>query len=430
MRRLFFFVLLLATGYWLLATSAFAASCGGATACACGDDVIASTTLTGNLTCGTTSHGLNVAADGVTIDCATFTISRSSAWTNGSTERYGIHVNGYDGTLIKNCTIGSGWRNGVRIKAATGATIQTSTVSSNGDSTAHVGYGVEITQGSTGITLDTVTVQSNADEGIHISDGSIATIIDNTVTNNFREQLYLLGATVSVDGGTYGGTGTVAFYVKDSSDSTFVDVTADKQVRVIGASSNNVFTNLTMTGGVRVDYYKPTTGAISFPTDNSFVSGTLSASSDCIRLDSSTDTTFDGVTLGSCTGGFPINADATYGDCSVTLANMTQPDLSGATDCTVSIAQDWTVHVQDGGAADVPDATVQIYNRFAEPIAEFATDANGDVEFPAVVVSVGKNSLSKTTPHWLAVSKDAYADNKQRVTVGPNQNTTVTLTHD
>lgn len=409
--------------------AASAATCGGATACACGDEVIASTTLTGNLSCGTTTHGLNVAADGVTIDCATFSISRASAWTNGSTERYGIHVNDYDGTLIKNCTIGSGWRNGVRLKAATGATIQNSTVSTNGDSTAHVGYGIEITQGSTGITLDTVTVQSNADEGIHISDGSTATLIGNVVTNNFREQLYVLGSAVTVDGGSYGGTGTVAFYLKDSSDCSIANATVDKQVRVIGASSNNLFTNLTMTGGVRVDYYQPTTGPNRFPTDNSFVGGSLSASTDCIRLDSSTDTTFDGVTLGSCTGGFPINADATYGDCSVTLANMTQPDLSGATDCTVSIAQDWTVHVQDGGAADVPDATVQIYNRFAEPIAEFATDDNGDVEFPAVVVSVGKNSLSKTTPHWLAVSKDAYGDNKQRVTVGPNQSTTVTLTH-
>jgi len=60
-----------------------------------------------------------------------------------STDRYGIQVNGYTGALIKNCTIGSGWRNGIRIKAATGVTVQTPRSLVTADSTAHVGYEIE-----------------------------------------------------------------------------------------------------------------------------------------------------------------------------------------------------------------------------------------------------------------------------------------------
>jgi parallel beta-helix repeat protein len=410
-----------------LVVIANAGTCGGATACSCGDDVITSTTLTGNLVCGTTSHGLNVAANGVTIDCASFSLSRSPTWTNGSTDRYGIYVNGVTGTLIKNCTVGPGWRNGVRVKAASGITIQNSTVSTNGDSTAHVGYGIEVTQGSSTVAIYTVTVQSNGDEGIHVSDGSAATITSSTVTNNFREQIYVLAATVTLTGGTYGGTGTTGFYVKDSSNCSFSSATVDKQVRVTGASNNNLFTGLTMTGGMRIDYYQPSSGPVRFPTNNTFSGGSVSHTTDCINLDSSTNTLIDGVTIGTCTAAKPIVASSTYGDCSMTFANMTQPDLSGAADCTIAVAQNWTVHVQDGGAVAIEGAQVAIKDRFADAVNQLTTDASGNVTFPAVVVSRGKNALSKLTPHWLAVDNDAFFSNRQRVSVGPAQSTTVTL---
>jgi hypothetical protein len=78
----------------------------------------------------------------------------------------------------------------------------------------------------------------------------------------------------------------------------------------------------------------------------------------------------------------------------------------------------------------VPEATVKVHDRFSDPVAELVTDDNGDVVFTSIVVSRGKNSLSKITPHWLSVSKDAYADNVQRVSVEPNQSTTVTLVHE
>ena len=93
------------------ASHAQATNCGGAVACACGNTVTASTTLSSNLTCTGTS--LTVGADNVTIDGGNYTI------TGNGTGRGINNPSGYDNVIIQNLTI-TGFVKGINFDSSSG----------------------------------------------------------------------------------------------------------------------------------------------------------------------------------------------------------------------------------------------------------------------------------------------------------------------
>lgn len=77
------------------------AVCGGATACDCEDTVTSDYTMTSDLACeGISPGGLNVGANGITIDCDGFKIKG-----DGSGGEVGIKNTQYDNVIIQNCNI-------------------------------------------------------------------------------------------------------------------------------------------------------------------------------------------------------------------------------------------------------------------------------------------------------------------------------------
>src|SRR5207249_7896734 len=86
----------------------WAADCGGAVPCRCGDTVKRSTTLSQDVgVC--TGIGLSVVA-GVVLDCAHHAITGSAL----SPAKYGVHVDHAVGATVRNCRV-TGFRKGIRL---------------------------------------------------------------------------------------------------------------------------------------------------------------------------------------------------------------------------------------------------------------------------------------------------------------------------
>jgi len=93
---LILFFLIIVIGIIGAGSRVYAADCGGATPCNCGDTVTSSYALTGDMTC--TGSCLIVGADGITIDGSGYTITG-----DGGTGDYGINNSGgYDNITIQN----------------------------------------------------------------------------------------------------------------------------------------------------------------------------------------------------------------------------------------------------------------------------------------------------------------------------------------
>lgn len=401
--------------------AAWGADCGGTTACSCGDKVVNDVVLTGNLTCSS-GNGLTIDGDAVDLDCGGFTISMSPAWSGGGTTPFGVVVNATTGNSVKNCTI-SGFYRGLRLNGSVGTVVDTVTLSSNG--AGGVGYGGEVIGGASSILLDTLTVSNNSDEGLHFSSGSHhVSLLDSTFSNNGNEQIYLLGVSdIAISGGSSSG-GTVGAYVKDASNSTIFNHTFAKVVHVTGTSSGNVFTSNTYNGGIRYDYYNASPYRI--PSANEVVGGTISATSDCIRLDSSLTTTFTDVALGSC--GTQLNGANTIGPCSVTFIGLS-PSLSGNQGCTVRVGWNWDIHVQNGSSQPLANAAVRINNSFGSLVVDEVTDDDGDIVTQQVISQQGASTLDKRTPHVLMIDLEAHGSYREIVTLSAHRTSTITLNH-
>ncbi|MEM0372475.1 MAG: right-handed parallel beta-helix repeat-containing protein, partial [archaeon] len=87
--------------FTLLSAIAYAATCGGATSCNCGDIVTEDYTLTDTLDCSMVGGtGLYIGADDITIECNENTIIGNSAPNTA-----GIRNEGYNNVAIQNCNI-------------------------------------------------------------------------------------------------------------------------------------------------------------------------------------------------------------------------------------------------------------------------------------------------------------------------------------
>ncbi len=186
----------------LLAANAYAANCGGTTACSCGDILNASRTLNAsdNLV-GCTGNGLNITASHIVLDCDGNTISGdySGTWN------YGVYVTG-DNVTVMNC-ITNGYNGlgeaGIYSDGSSG-TIDSNTLENNF-------YGMAAYSGFSGL-INNNTADNNSRDGIYWGTSGITNITNNTIINSGQYGLNLGSANARVwHNNIYNNTGYNVF---------------------------------------------------------------------------------------------------------------------------------------------------------------------------------------------------------------------------
>lgn len=224
----FVFSFLFCLIFFVFPNIAQAKNCGdGVAACACGDTVISSTTLTSDLICAT--NGLIVGASSITIDGNGHTITGS-----GGILYAGIgNLSGYSNVTIKNFAAIASFGKGISLSSATGTLVQNNTIRStsygiysSSASTTFTGntvysntYGIYLTSSSN--ILSNNTIQSNV-YGMYLSSAANNTLENNIVSRNTYE-IYGFGAgTYSNNQLLYNGTSSAML--------TFTEVTRTKNI--------------------------------------------------------------------------------------------------------------------------------------------------------------------------------------------------------
>lgn len=227
----------------LTRTPVWAKDCGGAVTCDCGDVVIADYTLPADL--GPCSgNGLDVTG-GVTLDGAGHIISgRNTRDTFGVSFRgQGATVHDVRVTKFARCvrfrSVGAPVTNNVLRDSETSEcgffTGTPPTPATSGS------YGVDMADGAVGNLLENNHIGSSFDEGIHLGGGSQSTqIINNTIENATREQVYILTSNNTVMGNTISG-GQLAVFVDGGHFNLVTDNVTDRLLQARAGASNNEF---------------------------------------------------------------------------------------------------------------------------------------------------------------------------------------------
>jgi len=256
---------------------AAAALCGGAVACACGDTVVESTTLTGDLgVCDTT--GLRIRT-GIVLDCAGFTLTGSDE----SNAKFGIEVDGAVGAIVKNCKV-TKFRRGIRIYGGSENQVLNNETYENK-------YGIDLAGGTQRNVLKRNLVSRNRDEGIHIGESHRNKLVKNTLDDNKREGIYLLRSNGNLLKSNWlMNSNASSFFVKHSSRNLFVRNRAEKgALQVRGDSRRNSFEgNYLKENGYLFEAYEEPEGW-TFPSGNEMHDDCIRKTDFCYRFFGATD---------------------------------------------------------------------------------------------------------------------------------------------
>ncbi len=406
--------------------SAFAASCGGGVPCKCGDTVTANYTLMQDLgPCR--GHGL-VVKSGVSLDCRD---SRITGLGDGS-EQFGIFLNGRPGsevmgTTIRNCRV-SGFLRGIRLRSASNNVIAGNIATGNGNMRTHEGYGIDVSGASPNNLLEGNRTEGNADEGIHIGYGSHKNrLVGNTSSDNYRENLYLLGANGGVFlRNTLGGGGVNSLYLKDSSFNRFEDNTfVGKTARVIGDSHDNQFVNNTFSGaGLHFTEYKAKPARS--PAKNHVRGGRIAGAAECVRFTSSSGNVIADVAFSDCKTA--VRAESPAGPSENTL--LGEPPVTMRLDegSTVNLGVPVTVHVRETTGAPVQGAQVQAKDASGATAFTAVTDDTGSIPVQ-IVIAETRTATRPTTrgPFTLTVEKPGYAMETRTIPATEPANLSISL---
>ena len=389
------------------APSAAADPCGGRVACKCGDTVTANYQLTRDLgPCGT--HGLSVESK-VLLDCGGFSITGLG---DGS-EQYGIALAGRNdgevvGATVKNCRV-SRFLRGIRVRAGNSNLIADNVAFDNGDHKTHVGYGIDVSGRSRNNLVQNNEVRGNADEGIHIGTGSRDNrFANNVVADNYRENLYLLGADGNAFvGNTLGGGGVNSLYLKDSSRNRFEGNTfRGKPARIIGGSHDNRFVDNAFTGaGLHFTLYRRDA---RYPYRNRVVGGSITDADPCLRFTSSRENVIEDVALGKCA--LAVRGESQSGPSEMTVLGAAPAAVVLDDGSTLHVGRKASVQVQDAAGAPVSSAEVQAKDAGGAPLWTATTDDAGTTP-PQPFVTATFTGTRKTTrgPITVTATKPGYA---------------------
>lgn len=284
--------LLLALSFVLgtfLASTTQAANCGsGIKACAAGDTVVSSYTLTSNLTCngGTCLYLKNKA----TLSCGG---SYSLIGTNKT--GVGVEIPAGERGYIKNCkgdgSSSRGIRNfkvGVYCNGCQWSRLWNSIVQDNGPANTAQGYNVQVTN-AYHFNMQRTIIKNAGDEGVHVSGGDHNIFSRNVFTGNDVEGLYFFSTNHNWVIANLFTSEVTPLYIKNSYSNQFRTNTTDTGLfQFIGASTNNVIIKGHYAG---LKFTKTTDGTPSGTRGSNVHLFRVGGNNPCVQQDNSGTTT-------------------------------------------------------------------------------------------------------------------------------------------
>jgi parallel beta-helix repeat protein len=404
--------------------TAVAGRCGGKRQCKCGDLVVSDYTLTADLgPCD--KRGLRLTS-GVTLDCRDHAIIGSGS----QSAQIGISLSTKTtGATVQHCQV-SGFRQGIRLREAHNNRVLRNTVHHNGDTTTHVGYGIDVARRSTENLFEGNRIHNNADEGIHIGAGSHRnTLIGNQVYDNFRENIYLLRADhVVLKNNTTHGGGANSLYLKHAAFCEIADNTfRDRSALVRGDAHDNRFTNNDFVkAGLRFQAYKEK-GLWSHPRNNVVAGGKIVEAQQCLQFSDASDTVIQGTLLSRC--GTAVTSTAASASANNTLIGIAvEPEaLSLDEQSRVQVGWPFNVTVKNANGAAVAGAQVKAFDAQKKLVFEAVTVADGSIPSQEVIAYTQRGTTKTLlTPYTVQVTA-GQATVTQEVTVENNVSLIVAL---
>lgn len=164
-----------------LALLALTLAPGAAFAQACGDTLVADTTLTASLTCS--GDALAIGADDITLDCSGWTLA-------GDGTGVGVRVDGHTGVTVTNCMV-QRFATGILLTSAPGNHLTRNGVSG---STSLGSGAIQLSSGSDGNVVEGNRAWDNAGRGIAVVDSDGNLVRDNGLVRNAFRGIDLIDA--------------------------------------------------------------------------------------------------------------------------------------------------------------------------------------------------------------------------------------------
>lgn len=403
----------------------YAANCGGAVPCKCGDKVTQDYVMTTDLGPCLLTHGLLI-GNGVTLNGNGHRISGPA----GLLEVYGVYLNGTTGAIVKNLLI-SGFLRGIRLAGAQGNQILDNETFQNGNFVTHVGYGIDMASGAKNNLLQGNLIHNNADEGIHFGSGSGENaFIDNTVYDNYIENIYFIASHNNTIVGNVTHLGQTSVYLKDSTGNVLQDNTfRDKIVHVRGDSYDNQFINNTLVNtGFHFQAYTSDT-PFRYPHDNTVKGGKITyVGGTCLRFSSSWDNFVTDIVLNGCGTDLRLNSDAAQSRNAVIGVGFSpsKVQLEGTSVLTVGWRLD--AHVQDTGDNSLEDVRVKVTDATGRLLFDGLTGPDGNIATQNVIAYIKTDSTQTLfTPLSLEIKKTGFQSNKRQATLTDDTALTIVL---
>jgi parallel beta-helix repeat protein len=184
-------------------------------AIACGSTITSSTTLTGNMVCST-STGITVGANDITLNCAGYSITQTVTGTGA-----GIYLPGRTGVVVKNCIV-NGWIAGIYLNTGSG-NILTGNTASGTNVGGQTGFDFI---SSSGNILISNTASGNS-YGFAFGAGSGNILTSNTASGGKYYGFYFSSSSGNIlTSNTASGNTLAGFFLASSSGNTLASNTA------------------------------------------------------------------------------------------------------------------------------------------------------------------------------------------------------------
>jgi parallel beta-helix repeat protein len=370
------------------------------------------------------AHGLSVAS-GVTLDCQ----NRVIRGPGNPGEHFGIYlVRETTGVTVKNCEV-TGFLRGIRLHGAHRNRLIDNHVHHNGDSTRHIGYGVDVAGGSTGNLFQGNRVHENADEGIHIGTASNGnTLIGNHVYDNFRENIYVLRSERGIFQHNTTGGGSNSLFLKHSAFHRFEhNAFRDRPAMIRGDSHDNQFMdNDFINAGLHFQAYTEGT-ALTRPSGNVVVGGMIVGAQPCVRFSGAFGNLLKGVQLSRCVGAVVSTGTGASGENTFIGVALNPNELSLDGHSRLHVGWRLDVAVKAANGAAIAGARVRGFDAQRNLTFEAVTAANGTIPTQELVQYSQTGPTKAThTPHTLEVTWNQLTA-VQKVAVDGNKAVTISM---
>ena len=226
------------------ASSVYAAECGGAVQCNCGDTVTSNYTMLYNLN-NCPGNGLVIGANGITLDCNGYLIDGII-----QSETSGIYINNRNKITIKNCNIREFYY-GIFLYSSSNNQLTNITTNSNN-------YGIALSYLSSNNIFKTITANSNTFLGIYLGPSSNNNQLTNiTASNNAPYGIWLSSSSNNQLMNIIANGNSAGILGSSSNNNQLTNIIANSNYEGIrfDYSSNNTILNSTLSENTNFDFY-------------------------------------------------------------------------------------------------------------------------------------------------------------------------------